>query len=292
MLAGQKVWFPFSVISEKPPKGWFAGETSEDINLIEPGLVNMYMVAYNEWKYQNRNKATRHKFDLEVFRPEIIDLVIDARARLEKPKRPPFIRRLEVEGKAKEWQIYTGDSIAGMGKNFMTEDGRQNGMLKYSKIIQRYALRGLKREIEDVIQRTGGKVSWERILEGLITNSGPRWIHEKKVLKEQLNIDVAVLKPADIIKYMKDLQGVEEDFYTAVYAARQSDWLKGTMTIDDYPDVHKPPSEDKFLVKTLKPALDKYVSEIGAIQQAMGHLPAPSGQQTAPSDSEAALQAV
>ncbi|MBN2351499.1 MAG: DUF4954 family protein [Spirochaetales bacterium] len=125
----QKIEFPFSLIAS-PARAW--PDISPAFNEIFPGWVlsdNIYMVRRNEEKYGKRNKAKRTAFDFTVFRPEIVDLMAAARDRL--------------RGVKETQPVYTGKDLAGLGKNYLTEEGRRAGIAAYEFYIEYYALSGL-----------------------------------------------------------------------------------------------------------------------------------------------------
>ena len=83
----QRVTFPFSLINNRSSAH---PEIPPALNEIVPGWLlsdNIYFVKRNEAKYKRRNKARRTRIDFEAFRPDTIDLVIDACQRLESVRR-------------------------------------------------------------------------------------------------------------------------------------------------------------------------------------------------------------
>ncbi len=205
----QKVEFPFSLINA--PAAVIPG-VSPAYNEIMPGWVlsdNIYMVKRNEGKYAKRNKARRSKFDFEVFRPEIVDMMLDARHRLQ-----------AAGGK----EIYTSRDVKGLGKNFMSEASRKKAIETYTFYIRTYALLGLKRRLET-------------------KSSGARWEHEEKILErefpqvtpqERLNTLVRMQEKiaADVqsSKEKDDRRGAEviEDYDEAHKPAKDDPFVKET----------------------------------------------------------------
>ena len=83
----QKVTLPFSLINS--PADRFEG-ISPAYNEIMPGWVlsdNIFTIRRNEGKYRKRNKAKRAKIEFEVFRPEIVDMMVDADMELAKKEK-------------------------------------------------------------------------------------------------------------------------------------------------------------------------------------------------------------
>src|SRR5207253_455869 len=110
-------------------------------NEIIPGWVlanNLYGVKRNEAKYRARNRARRTVPGWAVFRPEIIELLRDARQRLLAVKQPR--------------DFYTDRDIPGLGKNYLLESARQNAIGTYEFHIHCYALLGLLDRVRSVVR--------------------------------------------------------------------------------------------------------------------------------------------
>ena len=221
----QRVEFPFSLINS--PADHYAG-ISPAYNEIMPGWVlsdNIYTVKRNEGKYIKRNKAKRSQFVFEVFRPDIIDLMIDSR------------KRLEVKEKK---EVYTDKDIKGLGKNYMLEASRVSGIEAYAFYMKYYALLGLKRVVAKAIAE-GKKV--DDILEK--KSDCPRWEHERTILKAELSNN-------DIKANLKLLAEMQEEIAKSTQISKEKDDKRGARTIQDYPLAHKPASEDSFVKETWK----------------------------------------
>ncbi len=127
----QRVEFPFSLICKPfmrdngiPPA----------FNQIIPAWVlseNLFAVYRNEEKYSLRNRAKHWTGNTDVFRPDIIDMMIDAEERLS-----------GING----GELYTEKDIPGLGKNFLTEEHRKKALETYRFHILYYALSGLRKE--------------------------------------------------------------------------------------------------------------------------------------------------
>ena len=206
----QRVEFPFSLINT--PAAVIPG-VSPAYTEIMPAWVlsdNIYMVKRNEGKYQKRNKARRSKFDFEVFRPEIVDLMVDARKRLQ-----------AASGK----ELYTSKDVAGLGKSYMSEGSRKKAVETYTFYIRYYALLGLKRELEK-------------------PRSNPaRWAHEQKLLQ-------AEFPGVGNKELLKSLIQMQEKIAAQVQSSKEKDDLRGAEVIEDYTEAHKPAKEDSFVKET------------------------------------------
>ncbi|HPB30802.1 MAG TPA: DUF4954 family protein, partial [Candidatus Sumerlaeota bacterium] len=81
----QRIEMPFSLVNTPAVR---IDKISPAYNEIMPGWVlsdNIFSIKRNEGKYTKRNKAKRTPFVFEVFRPDIVDLMIEARKRLSRP---------------------------------------------------------------------------------------------------------------------------------------------------------------------------------------------------------------
>ena len=212
----QRVEFPFSLINT--PAAVIPG-VSPAYTEIMPGWVlsdNIYMVKRNEGKYAKRNKAKRSKFDFEVFRPEIVDMMLDARKRL-----------LAASGK----ELYTSKDVAGLGKSYMSENSRKKAVETYSFYIRYYALLGLKRELQQGLSPKG------------TVPSNPRWAHEKQILQSEF-------PGVDNKELLNTLIQMQEKIAAQVQSSKEKDDLRGAEVIEDYTEAHKPAKEDSFVKET------------------------------------------
>ncbi len=217
----QKVTFPFSLINSP-------GENYEGIspayNEIIPAWVlsdNIFTIRRNEGKYKSRNKAKRTKFEFDVFRPDIVDLMLDARARL---------------GAAKESKaLYTDRDIKGLGKNYMSEESRKSAIETYTFYIRHYALMGLMKQLE-----SGAKAA--TVLTAKTKDA--RWEHERAILVAEFGADA---KAADLLAKLSE---AVEKIAVDTQVSKEKDDNRGARVIDDYPHAHKPAAEDKFVKQT------------------------------------------
>ncbi|MDD5449306.1 MAG: DUF4954 family protein [Candidatus Omnitrophica bacterium] len=216
----QKVEFPFSLINS--PADRFDG-ISPAYNEIMPGWVlsdNIFTVRRNEGKYRKRNKAKRARIEFEVFRPEIVDLMIGARSKLDGVK--------EIK------KIYSDRDIKGTGKNYMLEESRKAGIEAYTFYIRYYALTGLK-----------ARLSGTKKAKDILTKKTDdrRWEHERLILNQEL--------PGNSIEdNLKLLISMQEKIAKDVQTSKEKDDIRGARIIDDYPQAHAPASEDSFVKQT------------------------------------------
>ncbi len=243
----QRVEFPFSLINT--PAAATPG-ISPAYNEIMPGWVlsdNIYMVKRNEGKYQKRNKAKRSRFNFEVFRPEIIDMMVDARKRLS-----------AASGK----EIYTAKEVPGLGKSYMSEASRKRAIETYTFYIRYYALLGLKRELSAwVAAKRKGEIP--RLLE--ISSSNLRWEHERRLLLSEF----PGVGPKELLKILVQTQ---ERIAAQVQSSKEKDDFRGAEVIEDYEDAHKPAKEDSFVKETWG-LTAKLKEEVQQLLSALSSLP-------------------
>ena len=236
----QQVTFPFSLINV--PAAAYEG-ISPAFNEITPAWLltdNMFTLRRNEGKYKARNKARRTQFDFDVFRPDTVELMLDARRRLQEVK--------EVKA------LYTDKDILGLGKNYMLEKSRQPAIEAYTFYIRYYALLGLMKKAEEVLA-AGGSVSdlLSTTLKASLSTpsddpilrlrSGQEWEHQRKILR-------AELKDNDVAANLKLLREMQEKVAQDVEESKAKDDRRGRRIIEDYEVAHKPADKDKFVIQT------------------------------------------
>jgi len=222
----QRILFPFSLVNS--PAERFDG-ISPAYNEIMPGWVlsdNIFTIRRNEGKYKKRNKAKRSQIEFEVFRPEIVKMMLDARSKLENVK---LIKR-----------VYTDSDIKGIGKNYLLESNRKKGVNAYTFYIRYYALLGLKKKLEEYLSTR--KKSKIKTLLSTATRDR-RWEHERRVL-------VSELKENSIHDNLRLLAKMQEEIAKSVQVSKEKDDIRGARVIDDYPEAHAPASEDSFVKQT------------------------------------------
>jgi hypothetical protein len=223
----QRVTFPFSLINS-PSRG-FQG-LPPALNELFPGWAlsdNLYTVARNEGKFVKRNKARRSTFVFEVFRPEIIDLMVEARGKL---------RDVAV---SKEY--YTNADIPGIGKNFMTRPSLAKGIDAYSRYIEKYCLDGMFRQCKK--QLAGGMpIDGRKIL--ATRSDDARWEHERSILIAE-GFDQRLPR-----ENLERLSVLVEGANRAIASAKEKDDIRGRAIMTDYDAVHIPAAKDGFVRET------------------------------------------
>ncbi len=242
----QRMEFPFSLVNT--PAAVLQG-ISPAYNEVMPGWVlsdNIFTIKRNEGKYQKRNKAKRAQIVFEVFRPDIVDIMIDARA------------RLEVSEKK---DVYTSRDIKGLGKNYMYERSRLAGIEAYTFYLKYYALTGLYRTVKYYVDN-----DMKNELKTILTKKTTcdRWEHERNVLS-------AELAGKSVVECLNLLAQMEETIAKSVQESKEKDDKRGVRIIPDYADAHSPASEDGFVKETWKKTkeiqsdISRLVKEVQAV---------------------------
>jgi len=244
----QKVTFPFSLINSASLS---LDGISPAFNEIAPGWVlsdNIYTIKRNEGKYQKRNKAKRSKFVFEVFRPQIVDLMLDARQRL-------------IDIKFKK-NYYTFKDIQGLGKNYLLETDRARGVEAYTFYIRYYALLGLKKKLEELL--AGKKSAFKKNSGNVLTlhSKDKRWEHERKILIQELK-DKSAVECLDILSQM------QEKIARDVQISKEKDDKRGAKIISDYAFAHPVAADDSFVKQTWDDT-KKMQREISALIKVVG----------------------
>eukprot|EP01039_Chlorochromonas_danica_P001635 gene1635-1784_t len=138
--APQRIAFPFSLISNYDASHDDRGLNSK--NMLRPAWVlwsNAYFVERAVVKFSKRRKSVDYRTDFPIFRPSIVDMVIDARSRLLN------LRRLQVIPASDEVSVLNLEEqhLPGVGHCLVLSTDVDRAIDAYTKFIRRYALHGL-----------------------------------------------------------------------------------------------------------------------------------------------------
>ncbi|GAB4315164.1 MAG: hypothetical protein Kow0059_07120 [Candidatus Sumerlaeia bacterium] len=223
----QRVEMPFSLINTAAHR---IEGVSPAYNEIMPGWVlsdNIYTVRRNEGKYKKRNKARRSVFVFDVFRPDIVDKMIEARNRL----------RAVAEIK----KVYTDKDIKGLGKNYMFEASRLAGIDAYNFYIEYYALKGLKDVVTALVAEKQVRQATEVYS---YKGGGAAWKHVRSVLKAE------GFDKRSVSDNLKRLSEMAEKIARDTQESKEKDDVRGARIIKDYPTAHPPAADDGFVKQT------------------------------------------
>lgn len=272
----ERVKMPFSLINT--PSVQIPGLSPEYMEIFPASVWsdNAYKPMRDEGKYAARDHAKRHhlgmndlqRYPYEILRPSVVNAMIRARETLEKvdPVRKATVTYIKEETGdffapgERTVQYYTEEQIPEIGKNFMTEKSRVNGIEAYNFMIQYYALKGLLAEVRKRID--SGRV--KEVAPLLTTPSNDlRWEHERRVL---ISESPHLFEPRERIPREEQeqvskisallllLPGMQEELAKRVQASKEKDDKRGVRILDDYEEAHTPADRDKFVKQTWEAA--------------------------------------
>jgi len=241
----QKVEFPFALINK--PRRTLEG-VSPAYNEIFPAWVlsdNLYTVLRNEGKYKKRNKARRTEFVFDVFRKDIVRMMVQARDRLK-----------EV---SEHREFYTDRDIPGLGKNFITEQSRVKGIETYGLFIEYFALQGLAARVAEMKAR-GEAETAESVYNEKTGDAG--WEFRRALLESE---DLSRRSVRENLERLIDIQeGIARD----TEGSKERDDIRGGKIIADYQYTNTLASDDGFVKETwektkkVKAELNKLISSL------------------------------
>jgi len=241
----QKVEFPFSLINK--PLRAFDG-IPPAYNEIFPAWVlsdNLYTVLRNEGKYKKRNKARRTRFVFDVFRRDIIEMMIRARD------------RLQGVGEAKEF--YADRDIPGLGKNVMTEESRARGIETYDLYIEYFALQGLAARVATLID--GGER--ERIASVYTDSTGdPDWEYRRHLMLSE------GFSRRDAAENLRRLAEMHRRIARDTQRSKERDDIRGRKIIPDYAEANTQAPDDGFVRETWENS-ERAAAELNALVSAL-----------------------
>lgn len=241
----QKVCFPFSLIN-KPMV--FHAEIPPAFNEIFPGWMlsdNIYAVMRNEIKYRTRDKATRMDITYDVFRPEIVSKMQDAKLRL--------------ENISEQKELYLSRDIQGLGKNFLREGNRKTAISAYLLFIEYYVLRGLFERAEILFQKH--RKLDKKTLYG--SESAHRyWQHQHGIFHQYGYAERSVVDNLTRFKEIVDRIADKTE------EAKKKDDARGDRIIDDYSLYHTAASEDWF-IRQMREVAHEFTRRIFLLNEAV-----------------------
>uniref|UniRef100_A0AAV1U7X7 DUF4954 domain-containing protein n=1 Tax=Peronospora matthiolae TaxID=2874970 RepID=A0AAV1U7X7_9STRA len=230
----QLVTMPFALISTP---GHNISSLSPAINEISPGWVlsnSVFTVLRNEDKFHSRNKSTRTLIEADIFRPEIVQHMKDARMELITAEGEAELSLADGEA------VYTDKQARGLGKNYMRETSRLAGIAAYAFFIKLYALEALLKYVEDGCVSAGGTV-------GSVDSSSR---YDLATLSEEYDRD------SRIRDCLHDLVSMKTEVAKMAADSKKRDDARGRRITPDYSDVHKPVASDPVVLRAQRTAKD------------------------------------
>lgn len=241
LALAQKMMFPFSLINN-PAKTF--SDISPAFNELTPAWVlrdNIFTIWRNVEKYKARNKAKRITIKYDIFRPSIIDKMLDARKRLMEVK--------EIK------EVYTDRDIAGLGKNYMFERSRQPAIETYTYYAKYYCLNELYREILRRIERDERGISADSVFD-------PK--QDNEIWRHALSLWQGLVGSTDIEGCLNQLVKIKYEIAEKVRDSKAKDDKRGIKIIRDYEYSHVLADDNKFVRKSFDEAkvFEKDMQEI------------------------------
>jgi hypothetical protein len=225
-LPPQRILYPFSLVNVSSAHR--VGVPTY-YNEIVPGwglAENLYALKRTVGKHQSRNHARRNSFTFEIFRPAIVNLIQAAYEML--------------ASVAQVRDIYTDRHLGGLGKNYLTEEHRQQAMWTYRFHTRLYALLGL---FERALAAAGERRWWvvERLLD--VTTDDPVWEHQRGLLTCQLRV-------GNVAEGLRELPDLLERVSGDIERSKERDDIRGPRIIEDYADIHILAGNDPLIEHT------------------------------------------
>ncbi|KAG7379569.1 hypothetical protein PHYPSEUDO_008472 [Phytophthora pseudosyringae] len=229
----QIVAMPFALINTP---AHIIPSLSPAINEISPGWVlssSVFTVLRNENKFRSRNKSKRTHIEADIFRPEIVQYMKDARAELEAAKGKAKFSIANGEA------VYTDKQVRGLGKNYMRESSRRAGITAYTYFIQLYALDSLLKLVES------GRVSADGTVGSMDSSR-----YELATLSKEFDAKKRIRE------CLSDLVSMRAEVATKAADGKARDDMRGQRIIPDYADVHKPAANEAVVLRAQRVASD------------------------------------
>ncbi|MBT3273058.1 MAG: DUF4954 family protein, partial [Spirochaetales bacterium] len=220
----QKVSFPFSLINS--PSINF-DDISPAFNEIFPAWIlsdNFFMIKRNEEKYRQRNRAKRIHLKFSIFRPSIVDKMVDAEGRLKV---------------ASMKDVYTESDIEGLGKNYLLESNRIKAINTYDYYIRYYCLNLMFRYL---LTHKTSEADLDEILHQ--STDDEEWEHARNLFLSRL--EFSSLNEAGIT-----LIEIKNAIAKQIFESKQRDDLRGEKITKGYNEAHVLAEDNEFVKKTM-----------------------------------------
>jgi hypothetical protein len=146
--------------------------------------------------------------------------------------------RLKNISAVKEYYVET--EINGIGKNYITEKNRIEGIDAYTFYIRFYVLKLLAHRVGKILSGNNG-IDTAVIYED--DADIKHWSHAISVLTDE------GLKEIPLKENLEHLINQNNIFLSSVYSSKDKDYIRGNKIISDYSVYHKPTGEDQFIIE-------------------------------------------
>ena len=237
----QRMTFPFSLIDQ--PRKSMGKNVLSGLNELFPAWVldkNVYGIFRNQYKYRDRLKGLSDGIDHEIFRPEIVNMMISARTRLH-----------EIKDKK---NLYFDSDIKGIGKNFITDQSRLDAIETYTFFIKFYALK-------EFIDAANSLAEQNKSIHSLFNDNTdmPEWEFTKKILHDE---GLGKLSIGDLCKLFIETQKV---ILFKTVANKKRDDIRGKKIIPDYTSATTQADNTDNVISRIRKETERYKNMISKI---------------------------
>jgi len=249
-IGPQRIEFPFSLLREAASDLVAkAPQARPGVHEILPAWVlteSPYTLARAEQKFAQRYRARRQAVDPDPLRPEVLELVRQARSRLRS---------------APQKELYTSADIPGLGPNLMTEAARLRAVAGYTFALVYKALLGLWARVRR------SRSSAEAFAEDPAASPDAAdevaaWRLHRAILEEER-------AGSSLRALLSELVEMQAEFAGRVEESKAKDDARGTRIVEGYADAREPASADKVVVavredtEVLRRDVEEFLATLG-----------------------------
>lgn len=230
MTLPQKLAMPFSLINI--PSSINPSTRSPAINEIFPGWVithAMFSLLRNEWKFKTRNESTSTDISSDIFaRADLVSLCLEARAALLDD---------DVGGGKGGHHEEEYQELRGMGKNYMTEASRKQGITAYTFFIH-HAL--YIHVVENLMSRKMTTVTSE--------HHGNNFFNQ--LLREEFQLEEEEERGTqDLVALYRRALASYVSLARMAESGKHRDDRRGQKILPDYLETHRPARDEPIVIQ-------------------------------------------
>ena len=151
--------------------------------------------------------------------------------------------------------LYTDREIEGLGKNFVTEESRKQGIEAYSFFIGYYVLSSLKDRVARILE----KENREAVKTIYTDETGEaEWEYQKSLLH------LEGLAKRSVGSNLEELLRMQEKIAESTAESKERDDIRGRRIQREYYDAHTEASQDPFVLET-REEMEKLEREIRSL---------------------------
>ncbi len=182
------------------------------------------MIKRNEEKYKQRNRAKRIHLKFSIFRPSIVDKMVNAENHLQ-------VQLVK--------DVYTESDIDGLGKNYLLEANRIKAIDTYNYFIRYYCLNLMFRYL---LANTTHEVNLDEILHK--ATDGEEWEHAR-------NLFLSRLEFSSLHEAGMTLIEIKNAIARQIFESKQRDDVRGEKITKGYNEAHVLAKDNEFVKTTM-----------------------------------------